>query len=129
MINPYYEQYMINKRIKQEESFNILDQYKTKIRSNTKFIFLNKSKYSTSSKDFIKDINQYMCSDIVIYLFHLEEIKEFIKPFNLNSITLEHLIRAFEYFNDSNYNTIKESNIIEFIKKNNFKNEYFFYLL
>jgi len=101
MINTYYENYLLEKRIKQEESFNILNQRNTKFKNST-IIFLNKSKYSKSCKDFMKEIDKYMNSNIVIYYFHINEIKEFIKPFDLNLLTIEHLDRSFEYFNKIN---------------------------
>jgi len=126
--DPYYEKYLINKSNKQKESFNILNQRDIKFENST-IIFLNKSKYSESCKNFMKEMNKYMNTDIVIYFFHLDnEIKEFIKPFDLNLITYEHLDIVFEYFNDSNYNAINEHNIIIFLRTHNFKNKFFIYM-
>jgi hypothetical protein len=123
IINLSYENYLIEKRNLQEKSFNFLNNREIKI-ENCTFIFLNKSKYSTSFKDFIKKIYLYMNSNIVIYLFHYDIIEKFINPFDLNSTTMEYLEYAFEYFNNSNYNIIKETDIIKFMAKYNYKNNY-----
>ena len=126
IINPSYENYMIEKYKQQRNSFNFLNNINANIKDCT-FIFLNKSRYSQSSKDFMKEIYKYIDTNIVIYLFHFKEIKEYIKPFDLTLITKDHLLNVFEYFNDSNYTIINEDNIIEFMTHNNFKNDYFIY--
>ena len=126
IINPSYENYLIQKCVNQEKSFNFLNNREIKIESCT-FIFLNKSRYSKSFKDFKNEIDNYMNSNIVIFQFHYDKIEKNINPFDLNLTTLEYLEFAFEYFNDSNYNLIKENNIIEFMAKNNYKNIYSFY--
>jgi hypothetical protein len=126
IVNPSYENYLIEKRIWQQKSFNILNSREIKI-ENCTFIFLNKSKYSKSFKDFKNEIKKYMNSNIVIFQVHYDKIEKFINPFDLNSTTLEYIDLIFEYFNDSNYNLIKEFNIIEYMSNNNYKNDYVFY--
>ena len=44
IVNPSYENYLIDKRIWQEKSFDFLNNREVKI-ENCTFIFLNKSKY------------------------------------------------------------------------------------
>jgi hypothetical protein len=126
IINPFHENYIIEKYKQQKNSFNFLNNRNVNIEDCT-FIFLNKSKYSKSSKDFMKEINKYIDTNIVIYLFHFTEIKEYIKPFDLSLITKYHFANVFEYFNDSNYTAINEDIIIEFMTHNNFKNNYVIY--
>lgn len=126
MTSPDYEEFLIEKQKEQKQSFDFLNTQNIDIK-DCKIIFLNKSRYSNSSEKFMNDIEKFMNSNIVIFYMHLNEIKEFIKPFYIDKVSVDHLNIVLEYFNSSNYSKVTKYNIFEFIKNNDYQNNYFIY--
>ena len=126
MTSPDYDKYLIEKQNEQKKSFNFLNTQNINL-NDCYIIFLNKSKYSHSSELFMNDIKKYTNSNIAIFYMHLNDIKEFIKPLILDTLSIDHLNIVLENFNSSNYSKVTKDDIIKFIKKNNYQNDYFIY--